>query len=816
MDLPNRASVVIVGGGIVGCSLAYHLTLRGCTDVVLLERKQLTCGTTWHAAGLVGQLRATYNLTRLAQYTTNLYASLEQETGQATGFRQTGSIAIATNLARLEELKRGASMAKCFGLEVQTLGASEIASMWPGVNVSDVVGGVYLPKDGRTNPIDTTQALAKGAKSRGARIFENCAAQEILIENGKAVGVRTQFGEIRADMVVNCAGMWAHELGAKAGTTVPLHAAEHFYIVTEPMEGLHSNMPVLRDPDGCAYFKEDAGKLLVGWFEPVAKPWGMKGIPETFSFDSLPDDLEHIEPLLAAAMHRTPALEKTGINLFFNGPESFTPDDRYLLGETPEVRNLFVAAGFNSIGIQSAGGAGKVLADWMLDGHPPMDLWDVDIRRAMPFQRNRSYLRDRTVETLGLLYAMHWPFRQPETARGVRRSILHDRLAAHGACFGETAGWERPNWYAPAGVKAEYAYSYGRQNWFDYSAAEHKAVRTAVGIFDQSSFAKFLVQGPDAEKVLNHISANNMSVPVGKVVYTQWLNARGGIEADLTVTREAHDRYLVVTAAATQTRDFAWLQRQIPADARATAVDVSSSMAVISVMGPRSRELLRQLTDADLSHTAFPFATSQVIDLGYARVRASRITYVGELGWELYIPTECTPGVFDAIMAAAPSVGGRLAGYHALNSLRMEKGYRHWGHDISDEDTPLQGGLGFAVAMNKPGGFIGHAALLAQKDAGLTRRLVQFALVDDQALLYHNEPIWRDNKIVGRISSGMFGHHLGKSLGMGYVECAQQGEPADAILSGHYEVEVAGVRIPATPSLTPLYDPTSARVKSAD
>ena len=816
MDLPNQASVVIVGGGIVGCSLAYHLTLRGCRDVVLLERKQLTCGTTWHAAGLVGQLRATYNLTRLAQYTTNLYASLEQETGQATGFRQTGSIAIATNLARLEELQRGASMAKCFGLEVQTLTPSEIASMWPGVTVSDLVGGVFLPKDGRTNPIDTTQALAKGAKSRGARIFENCAAQEIVVENGKAVGVRTEFGTIRADMVVNCAGMWAHELGAKAGTTVPLHAAEHFYIVTEPMEGLHSNLPVLRDPDGCAYFKEDAGKLLVGWFEPVAKPWGMKGIPETFSFESLPDDLEHIEPLLAAAMHRTPALEKTGINLFFNGPESFTPDDRYLLGETPEVRNLFVAAGFNSIGIQSAGGAGKVLADWMLDGHPPMDLWDVDIRRAMPFQRNRSYLRDRTVETLGLLYAMHWPFRQPETARGVRRSILHDRLAAHGACFGETAGWERPNWYAPAGVKAEYAYSYGRQNWFDYSAAEHKAVRTAVGIFDQSSFAKFLVQGPDAEAVLNHISANNMSVPVGKVVYTQWLNARGGIEADLTVTREAHDRYLVVTAAATQTRDFAWLQRQIPADARATAVDVSSSMAVISVMGPRSRELLRQLTDADLSHTAFPFATSQVIDLGYARVRASRITYVGELGWELYIPTECTPGVFDAIMAAAPSVGGRLAGYHALNSLRMEKGYRHWGHDISDEDTPLQGGLGFAVAMNKPGGFIGHAALLAQKDAGLTRRLVQFALVDDQALLYHNEPIWRDNKIVGRISSGMFGHHLGKSLGMGYVECAQQGEPADAILSGHYEVEVAGVRIPATPSLTPLYDPTSARVKSAD
>ena len=813
MDLPNQASVVIVGGGIIGCSLAYHLTLRGCRDVVLLERKQLTCGTTWHAAGLVGQLRATYNLTRLAQYTTNLYASLEQETGQATGFRQTGSVAIATHQARFEELKRGASMAKCFGLEVQTLTPSEIASMWPGVTVSDVVGGVYLPKDGRTNPIDTTQALAKGAKSRGARIFENCAAQEILVENGKAVGVRTEFGTIRADMVVNCAGMWAHELGAKAGTTVPLHAAEHFYIVTEPMEGLHSNLPVLRDPDGCAYFKEDAGKLLVGWFEPVAKPWGMKGIPETFSFESLPDDLEHIEPLLAAAMHRTPALEKTGINLFFNGPESFTPDDRYLLGETPEVRNLFVAAGFNSIGIQSAGGAGKVLADWMLDGHPPMDLWDVDIRRVMPFQRNRSYLRDRTVESLGLLYAMHWPFRQPETARGVRRSILHDRLAAHGACFGETAGWERPNWYAPAGVKAEYAYSYGRQNWFDYSAAEHQAVRNAVGIFDQSSFAKFVVQGPDAEAVLNRISANNMSVPVGKVVYTQWLNERGGIEADLTVTREALDRYLVVTAAATQTRDFSWLQRNIPADARAMAIDVSSSMVVLGVMGPRSRELLSQLTDADMSPAAFPFGTSQIIDLGYARVRASRITYVGELGWELYIPTECAPGVFDALMQAAPSVGGRLAGYHALNSLRMEKGYRHWGHDISDEDTPLQSGLGFAVAMKKPGGFIGLEALQAQKEAGLTRRLVQFALDDATPLLYHNEPICRDGAIVGRISSGMFGHHLGKSLGMGYVECQTLGEAPEAILQGKYEIEVAGVRYSAQPSLAPLYDPSSARIK---
>jgi 4-methylaminobutanoate oxidase (formaldehyde-forming) len=815
MDLPNRASVVIVGGGVVGCSLAYHLTLRGCTDVVLLERKQLTCGTTWHAAGLVGQLRASYNMTRLAQYTTNLYATLEQETGQATGFRQTGSMSVATNAARMEELLRGASMAKCFGLEVHTMTPSEIASAWQGVNTADLVGGVFLPKDGRCNPIDTTQALARGAKNRGAKIFENTAVEKILIENGKAVGVRTAQGDIRADMVVNCAGMWAHALGIQTGTTVPLHAAEHFYIVTEPMEGLHSNLPVLRDPDHCAYFKEDAGKLLVGWFEPIAKPWGMQGIPETFCFDQLPDDLEHIEPLLASAMERIPALAHTGINLFFNGPESFTPDDRYLLGETPEVRNLFVAAGFNSIGIQSAGGAGKVLADWMLDGHPPMDLWDVDIRRCMPFQRNRHYLRDRTVETLGLLYAMHWPFRQPETARGVRQSILHDRLKAQGACFGETAGWERANWFAPPGVKPEYAYSYGRQNWFEHSAAEHLAVRNGVGLFDQSSFAKFLVQGPDAQSVLNHISANEVAVPVGKMVYTQWLNERGGIEADLTITREAQDRFMVVTAAATQTRDLAWLQRHIPQNARAVCLDVTSSMAVLSVMGPKSRELLQGLTSTDLSHAAFPFGTSQIIDLGYARVRASRITYVGELGWELYLPTECAPGVFDVLMEAGMAFGLKLCGYHALNSLRMEKGYRHWGHDISDEDSPLQAGLGFAVAMNKLGGFIGKEALLKQKANGVTRKLMQFALLDDAKLLYHNEPILRDGVIVGRISSGMFGHALGQSLGMGYVEFGSAAGAGDAaqLLTGRYEIEVAGERLAATPSLIPFYDPKSLRIK---
>ncbi|MBV9725239.1 MAG: FAD-dependent oxidoreductase, partial [Gammaproteobacteria bacterium] len=678
-ELPSHASVVIIGGGIVGCSVAYHLAKRGCADALLLERSKLTCGTTWHAAGLVGQLRATQNLTRLAQYTTQLYEGLERETGQATGFRQVGSIAVAASAARLEELKRGASMARCFGLEVELISAGAAQERWPLLSTEGLVGAVFLPKDGQTNPVDTTQALARGARAGGVRILEGVAVTAIDKNRGRVRGVATDHGEVRADVVVNCAGMWAREVAGWVDVSVPLHAAEHFYIVTQPIAGLASGLPVLRDADACSYFKEDAGKLLVGWFEPRAKPWGERGIPQGFAFDQLPADLAHIEPLFAQAMRRVPALEAAGVQVFFNGPESFTPDDRYLLGETPELQGFYVAAGFNSIGIQSAGGAGKVLADWILDGHPPFDLWDVDIRRCAPFQRNRRYLRDRTVESLGLLYAMHWPFRQPETARGVRKSALHDRLAAAGACFGEVAGYERANWFSAPGTEPRYEYGYGPQNWFGHSAEEHRAVREQVGIFDQSSFGKFLLKGADAAAVLGRICANDIDVPVGRIVYTQWLNDRGGIEADLTVTREAADTFLIVTSCATQTRDFHWLVRSIPPGARAEAVDVSSAYAVLSLMGPRSRELLTTLTDADLAGGTFPFATSQVIDLGYARVRASRITYVGELGYELYIPSEFAQSVYDEIMLAGKSFGLRLAGYHALNSLRIEKAYRHWG-----------------------------------------------------------------------------------------------------------------------------------------
>jgi glycine cleavage system T protein len=812
-SLPSQAQVVIIGGGIVGCSVAYHLAKRGCREVLLLERKRLTCGTTWHAAGLVGQLRATHNLTRLAQYTTQLYEGLERETGQATGFTQVGSIAVAASEARFEELKRGASMARCFGLEVQLLSPGAAKERWPLLSIEGLVGAVFLPKDGRTNPVDTTQALARGARLGGVRIAEDVRVTGIRSARGRVSGVTTDAGEVRAQVVVNCAGMWAREVGGWADVSVPLHAAEHFYIVTQPIAGLASSLPVLRDADACSYFKEDAGKLLVGWFEPQAKPWGQGGIPENFAFDQLPADLAHIEPLFAAAMHRVPALESAGVQVFFNGPESFTPDDRYLLGEAPELQGLYVAAGFNSIGIQSAGGAGKVLADWIVDGHPPSDLWDVDIRRLAPFQRNKRYLRDRTIETLGLLYAMHWPFRQAESARGVRKSALHDRLAAAGACFGEVCGFERANWFAPPGTAAAYEYSYGRQNWFEPSAAEHRAVRERVGLFDQSSFAKFILRGRDAAAVLGRICANDIDVPVGKVIYTQWLNERGGIEADLTVTREAEDAYLIVTGCATQVRDFGWLCRSIPPEAHALAVDVSSSYAVLGLMGPASRELLATLTDADLSTAAFPFATSKVIDLGYARIRASRITYVGELGYELYIPSEYAQAVFDVIVGAGEPFGLRLAGYHALNSLRIEKAYRHFGHDIGDEDSPLEAGLNFAVAWDKPGGFVGREALLRQRQNGLRRRLVSLALERTDRLLYHNEPIWRDGQLVGRISSAMFAHTVGAALGLGYLASAGAPLSDEWIATGRYEVEVAMERVPARVSLRPFYDPSGERVR---
>ncbi|MFL5335233.1 MAG: FAD-dependent oxidoreductase [Geminicoccaceae bacterium] len=813
-SLPARADVVIIGGGIVGCSIAYHLTRLGIADVLLLERRQLTCGTTWHAAGLIGQLRATRRMTELAKYTSELLHSLEGETGQATGFKQNGSISLALDAERFEELKRGASMAKSFGLAVEVIGPAEIKARYPLLEVGDAVGGVFLPKDGQANPIDTTQAFAKGARQRGARIVEGVKVQRILVEQGRAVGVMTDQGPVAASTVVLAAGMWSRELAAAVGVSVPLHAAEHFYIVTEPLADVPRDLPVLRVTDECTYYKEDAGKLLVGAFEPVAKPWGMDGIPEAFCFDNLPEDMDHFEPILESATRRLPILATAGIQTFFNGPESFTPDDRYLLGETAEVRDLFVACGFNSIGIQSSGGAGKVLAEWIRDRRMPVDLTDVDVRRLHPFQGNRTYLSDRTTETLGLLYAMHWPYRQYATARGVRRSPFHDRLVAAGAVMGETAGWERPNWYAPPGVAPEYRYSWGRQNWFEHTAAECRAVRDGVALFDQSSFAKFLVQGLDACAVLNRLSVADVDVPAGRVIYTQWCNERGGIEADLTVTRLDEAAYLIVTGAAVQTRDLAWLKAHVPAEARCSAVDITSGLPMLSLMGPRSRELLQLLSGEDLSNAACPFGTSRELEIGYARVRASRITYVGELGWELYVPAEFAAHVFDRIVEAGPAFGLVHAGYHAINACRTEKGYRHWGHDIGPEDDPMAAGLAFCIAWDKPGGFIGCDALLRVCAAGTPiRRLVQFRLLDDSKLLHHEEPVAAEGRIVGSVTSGVYGHRVGASLGMGYL--THPGGVTQAWLDDQdLAIEVAWEMVPATARLTAWYDPGNARVRS--
>jgi glycine cleavage system T protein len=807
-DLPKHARVVIVGGGVIGCSIAYHLGKLGWSDVVLIERKQLTSGTTWHAAGLVGQLRQSMNMTRLARYTADLYRGLEAETGQATGFRQCGSVSLATTPGRMEELTRNASMAKVFGLPVHVVSPREIAELYPLANLDDVIGGIHIPSDGYANAVDVTQALAKGARSQGVKIFQDLKVTRIRHDGRRVAGVDTEQSSVDAQYVVLCAGMWTRDLAASIGVTVPLQACEHYYVLFQDVPGLDARMPVLRDYDHCSYFKYDAGKLLVGAFEPNARPWGTQGIPSDFSFGEIEGDFSHFEPILMDAMRRVPALEGAGIQKFFCGPESFTPDVRYHLGESAELENCFVAAGLNSIGLQSAGGIGKVVSEWIRDGHPPVDLWEVDVRRNMPFQVNRKYLQARVRESLGLLYATHWPFRQYETARGVRRSAVHERLTRAGACFGEAFGWERANWYAPAGVVPAYEYSYGRQNWFEASAHEHRAVRNAVGLFDQSSFAKFRLEGSDAAQVLNRVCANDIDVAPGRMVYTQWLNERGGIEADLTVTRLSETLFLIVTGAETETKDFNWLRRHIDAGKHCVLTNVSSGLGVLSVMGPLARELLQSLTPQDLSDAAFPFATSQEIELGYALVRASRITYVGELGWELYVPTEFMVGVYDEIVAAGPQHGLVHAGYHALNSLRIEKAYRHFGHDITDEDTPWEAGLGFAVKLDKPGGFIGREALVRQRETGIAKRLVQFQLRSPEPLLYHNEPIWRGDAIVGFVRSGMYAHTLGAAVGLGYVTDAAGGIEPDA-----YEIEVAGVRQAALASLRPLYDPKNERIR---
>jgi len=810
-EIPTKARAVVIGGGVSGCSVAYHLAKAGWTDVVLLERRKLTSGTTWHAAGLIGQLRGSANMTRLAKYSADLYRGLEAETGVATGMKQVGSISVALTAERHEELLRQATVARIFDVEVHEISPAEAKANYPHLNIDGVVGAVALPLDGQCDPANIAMALAKGARMRGARIFEGALVTKVTTTAGRVTGVDYETadgpGHIAADVIVNCGGMWGRDLAAQTGVTLPLHACEHFYLVTEPVAGL-GDLPVLRVPDECAYYKQDAGKMLLGAFEPVAKPWGMEGIRKDFEFDTLPEDWDHFMPILEQAMNRMPLFQTAGIHTFFNGPESFTPDDRYYLGEAPEVRGYWIAAGYNSIGIVSSGGAGQALAEWITEGAPPFDLWEVDIRRAQPFQKNRRYLKDRVTETLGLLYADHFPYRQMATARGVRRSPIHEHLKARGAVFGEVAGWERANWFVNEGQERAYRYSWKRQNWFDNQRAEHMAVRQAAGLFDMTSFGKIRVEGRDACAFLNRICSAQMDVPEGRIVYTMFLNDRGGIEADLTVTRLSETAFLAVVPGATLQRNLAWMRAHVGEDF-AVITDVTAAESVLCLMGPQAREVLAKVSPNDFSNAAHPFGKAREIEIGMGLARAHRVTYVGELGWELYIPTDQTAHVFEALMEAAPDL--KLCGLHALDSCRIEKAYRHWGHDITDEDHVLEAGLGFTVSRKKPA-FLGRDAVLRREAEGLGRRMLQFRLTDPKPLLFHNEAIVRDGKIVGPVTSGNYGHFLGGAIGLGYVPA--RGQSDAEILGSTYEIEVAGQRHAAIASLVPMHDPISERVKA--
>ena len=813
--VPDRAQVVVVGGGIVGCSIAYHLTRRDITDLVVLEQNTLTAGTTWHAAGLVSQLKSTHSLTKLATYSARLFEELEDETGQATGYRTPGSLSVADNEERWEEILRGATMAEGVGVETRVLDLDEAAERWPHMRTDDLVGALYIPRDGQTSPVDTTMALAKGAKARGATVIENVAVTRLKAADGpdgstRVTGVVTEHGEIEAEIVVLATGMWTRHLAAQIGVNVPLQACEHFYIVTEPIEGLDLGTPTLRDPGNYTYFKEETGKIMAGFFEPRGKIWRTDEIPRDFAFGTLPEDWDHVGPIFEAAIHRVPVLGEIGLQLFFNGPEAFTPDGVYYMGEAPEVDNCYVAAGFNSVGIQSAGGVGWALADWIADKHPPMDLNSVDIRRAQPFQGDEDYLANRISESLGLLYAMHWPFRQYESARGIRHSPLHDRIDAAGAVWGETAGWERPNWFADESQPKAYEYSYGKQNWHDNMVRECMRVREAVGLFDQTSFAKARVEGPDALDVLNRISVANIDATIHKAIYTQWCNHNGGIEADLTVTRMSEDGFFVVTAAAAENRDFTWLRRAAVGK-DVTITNVTHDFAMLGVMGPNSRVLLSELTDADLSNEGFPFGWSRRIDVAGQTCLALRMSYVGELGWELYMLNDNAGAVYDAIVEAGQKHGLVHAGYHAMNSLRLEAGMRHWGHDITDEDTPLEAGLGFAIDWEK-GDFVGRDALLAQKDTPRSKRLVQFRIEDPELLTYHDEPLYRDGVVVGRTSSSMWSATQDRCCAMGYVE-HPDGEAITAgwLDAAEWETNIGGRRVPVSASIRSWYDPQNQR-----
>ncbi len=813
--LPKHARVVVVGGGVIGTSTAYHLALMGWTDIVLLERHQLTAGTTWHAAGLMVTYGSTSETsTNIRKYTRDLYSRLEAETGQATGFMPIGFIEVASDKDRLEEFRRVAAFNRYCGIDVQELSPRQVGDLFPLAKVDDIEGGFYVKEDGRVNPVDVTMALGKGAKMRGVKIFEGVPATGVLQKNGRVTGVSTPFGDIQADFVVNCAGLWAREFGAQNGVVLSNQAAEHYYLITEPIKDLPKNMPVLEDPSSYGYYREEGGGIMVGLFEPVCAPWKVEGAPTDMPYADLQPDWERMGPYLETAMARVPITSQVGMKKFFCGPESFTPDLLPIVGEAPNLRGYFVAAGLNSIGILTGGGLGRVMAHWIINGLPDVDVTAMNINRVLPYQANPDYRRARTVESLGMVYKCHYPTHTLKTARGARRSPFHDRLAAQGAYFVETSGWESPGWYAGAGKVADPGpNTWGRPAFWPNWQAEHRAARENVIVMDMSFMGKFLVQGRDAGRCMNRISANNVDGAVGEITYTQWLNANGRLEADLTVTKLADDRFFVVVTDTMVRHAEAWMKRNIPEDAHAFVTDVTSGFAQLNVQGPRSRELLQKLTSVDLSNEAYPFRAAREIDIGYARVLCTRITYLGELGYELFIPTEQAVHVYDKVVDAGTEFGLVHAGLRALGSLRMEKGYRDYGHDLDNTDDPYETGLGFAVDLKKPDGFIGKEALLERKAKGpLQRKLVSVLVKDPEPLMFHAEVVRRDGVPVGYVRAASYGHTVGGAVGLAFLEPKQTVDEA-YLSSGKWEVEVNGRLYPCVVSSRPLYDPKAERIK---
>jgi len=814
-ELPDRARVVIVGGGVIGTSVAYHLAKLGLTDVVLLEQGRLSSGTTWHAAGLVGQLRASESATRLVQYSTQLYAELGDETGLSAGYRQCGGVTVARTDDRMVQLRRTAANAAAFDMECELLSPEEALQHYPVMRIADLVGAIWLPADGKANPTDLTFALAKGARMRGVRVVEKTRVTGVLTSARRATGVRTDKGDIEAEIVVNCAGQWAKQVGAMAGVNVPLHSAEHFYVVTEHIDGVHTDLPILRDPDGYTYFKEEVGGLVIGGFEPEAKPWvSPDAIPYPFEFRLLEEDWDHFEILMNNALLRIPALEVTGIKKFYNGPESFTPDNQFILGEAPELDNFFVGAGFNSVGIATAGGAGRALAEWIVNGAPTSDLTGVDIRRFAPFNGNNRWLHDRVAEVLGLHYEIPWPNREMKTARPFRRSPVHHVLAAANANFGSRNGWERANFFAPAGTDAAIEYTWGKPNWLTWSAAEQSNTRNAVTVFDQTSFSKYLVVGEDAEAALQWLCTADVGVEVGKAVYTGMLNERGTYESDVTVTRTGADEYFIVSSAATTERDKDHIRRNLPPGTRASLVDVTSAYAVFGVMGPNSRHLLSALTSADLSDEAFPFGTSRQIALGYATVRATRITYGGELGWELYVPAEFAVGVYEDLMESGERFGVGRGGYYTIESMRLEKAYRAFGRELTPSENPVEAGLLFACKLKSDIEFLGRAAVEKAKAEGARRKLVGFSVEAPEAMLWGGELVLRDGVVAGQVTSAAWGETVGGCVGLAYVRAVDNSViNADWVRNGDYQVNVGGELHPISVSLRPIYDPNNSKIR---